>query len=332
MKTGNLRLASEAIEIEVDVTSGATITRIARPGGPNCLFEADWVSPVRASRSRSYGDPTLDWLSEYRGGWHGLFPNAGAPAVIDGLSIPFHGELSLAEWEITERSERSVTLIAGCRLPLVLTRVITLDESAATLRIVESATNEGDDSVSFLWGHHPALDVSKGGVLDLPGCSLHVSPSWRPSHGDLVPDARGTWPSVEGKEGQVDLRSVPVQPTERLVFLSNLDAHWAAYRPASGDAVAIAWDGETFPHAWLWTQIMGAGFPWYGRPEIVAIEPQSAPDDAGLALHRDAGRALKLAPADQRTAWVTVSLFDATPHPVVDVDRSGRVTLEKEIP
>ena len=98
-----LRLASPGLEVEVDPERGADILAIRRPGGPNTLATYDWQAPLRASRSSTYGDPTTDWLSEYRGAWQELFPNAGAACEVMGVPLPFHGEVSTARWEVADQ-------------------------------------------------------------------------------------------------------------------------------------------------------------------------------------------------------------------------------------
>jgi hypothetical protein len=63
--------------VELDERLGGEITRIQHDDR-ELLACYDWAAPVPVSRSVTYGDPKLDWLSEYRGGWQLLIPNAGA--------------------------------------------------------------------------------------------------------------------------------------------------------------------------------------------------------------------------------------------------------------
>ena len=73
--------------VEIDERLGGEITRV-RYDTAELLAVYDWKSPVRVSSSSGYGDPKLDWLSEYRGGWQLLVPNAGAACVVDGVPLP----------------------------------------------------------------------------------------------------------------------------------------------------------------------------------------------------------------------------------------------------
>ena len=73
-----IELQAPHLTVRVDADWGAQITHIGRTADENVLFHGDWQAPLRASRALSYGSATHDWLSEYRGDWQELFPNAGA--------------------------------------------------------------------------------------------------------------------------------------------------------------------------------------------------------------------------------------------------------------
>ncbi|MDH3308549.1 MAG: hypothetical protein OEO77_13660, partial [Acidimicrobiia bacterium] len=79
--------------VELNERLGGEITRIQHRND-DLLASYDWTSPVGVARSVTYGDETLDWLSDYRGGWQLLAPNAGTACEIDGVPLPFHGEWS----------------------------------------------------------------------------------------------------------------------------------------------------------------------------------------------------------------------------------------------
>ena len=68
---------------------GAEITHLGGGDGANLLYMGQWKTPLRASESYSYGSQLLDWLSEYRGGWQELFPNAGGAGDVLGCSGSF---------------------------------------------------------------------------------------------------------------------------------------------------------------------------------------------------------------------------------------------------
>ncbi len=326
-----LLLANEMIEVEVDPDRGADITAIRRPGGPNVLATYDWRSPLRASHSTSYGEPVTDWLSEYRGGWQELFPNAGDACEVMGVPLPFHGEVSTARWVVSDQTDDSVTLTTATRLPLVLERRMRLVEGEAVLSIEETARLDSDTAVPFLWGHHPAWMASDGARIDLPaGITIAADAGYATEHGDLAPGGAGIWPMAPGADGSsVDVSQVGAGPTERLAYLSGFAGRdgWTAIRGvAPGLGVAMAWDVATFPHAWFWWEINGPGHPWHGRSRIVAIEPHTAVPSDGLAAADERGEAHRLSPGQTHDTWLTVSLFDADDRPVRHVAADGAIT------
>ncbi len=320
-------LRTAHLTVEVAASRGAEIRRIERPGGDNVLFRQDWQTPVRATDSISYGSTENDWLSQWRGGWQELFPNAGAAAEALGVPLPFHGDVSSARWSVIERDATSVTLQSATRLPLMLTRRMWLDPDAPVLHLQETVHNESDLEVPFLWGHHPAFDALPGTVLDLPAGRAVAPADYRVAHADLVPgDYR--WPTGRHTGGhEIDLSLLPAGPVERVVYRPDVEAGWAALRRPDGLGVAMAFDTDVFRHLWLWIEIGGADFPWYGRSRVVAVEPMSSWPNDGLTAAIARGRADRLGPAGSVSGWLTLSLFDAGDAPVTGVDKDGSVSF-----
>lgn len=98
-------------------------------------------TPVPAARSKSYGDHKLDWLSEYRGGWQLLVPNAGVACVVDGVPLPFHGEWSRTRVDVRVLQPHRVQFRSGVRLPLVVERVVEVHDDP---RRISLTINDGD--------------------------------------------------------------------------------------------------------------------------------------------------------------------------------------------
>jgi hypothetical protein len=327
-----IELESGALRVVVDADRGGDIVFIGRPGGPNALFHGAWETPLPAGRSTTYGSGTLDWLSHYRGGWQVMFPNAGAECTVEGLPHPVHGEVSSAPAEVVEVSGDHLLLRSATRLPLHIERRMSLAADRPALLVEERIENESDWSLSYAWGHHPAIAATPGMRVDLPGGPVHVDEAFDDPHADLAPGAVGAWPEGALRSGGVTaLDRVPDMAVERVCYLPDRPAGWGAVRdPGTGRGVGLAWDIEAFPHLWLWEQMGGLRFPFYGRARLVALEPVSCWPGDGLARAIERGQAGTIGPRGSRTGWVTLSLFEATTEAVIGVDRAGRVSTTGE--
>jgi hypothetical protein len=328
-----IELESGSLRVVVDTGRGGDIVFVGSPGGPNALFHEAWDTPLPAGRSTTYGSGTLDWLSHYRGGWQVMFPNAGAECTVDGLPHPVHGEVSSAPAEVVEASHDHVVIRSATRLPLHLERRISLAADRPVIRVEERIENESDRAMPYAWGHHPAIAATPGMRIDLPAGPLHVDAGLDEPDADLEPGAVGTWPEAAlRKGGMAAMDRVPDAVVERVCYLPDRPAGWAAVRePATGHGVGLAWDLEAFPHLWLWEQINGTRFPFYGRARLVGIEPVSCWPGDGLARAIERGQARTIGPHRSQTGWVTLSLFEATAEAVTGVDAAGRVSTTDEI-
>lgn len=321
-------LAGEHLEVRIDPGRGGEFQHISRPGAANALAYHEWDAPLEAGRGPHYGSTELDWLSKYHAGWQVLFPNAGAESVVDGVPVAFHGEMSLASMEVLESSNSECVLRGVARLPLSLTRRIRLSPDRAALLIEETVKNLGSRSVPFLWGHHPTFPAIPGSRIDLPARRVEVEPR---TPGPLSQES-GIWPRLRDRDGaEVAVDTIPRDEQVRLLYLPDLEEHWAALRPPPGSdapGVALSWDGETFPHLWLWLQNADPGFPWYGRARMVGLEPQRSWPFDGLAPAIERGQALWLESGAEMTSWITLSLVEGADRPVAGVARSGEIRYE----
>jgi galactose mutarotase-like enzyme len=320
-----LELRTPGLTVVVQRSHGAEIRHLGSPNGPNVLFWQDWSTPVRASRSISYGDSEADWLSEWRGGWQEMFPNAGATAEALGAPLAFHGEVSRSSWTVLNATPTDITLQTQSRLPFTLTRRMWLDAAQPVLHIEETVQNDSSLTVPFIWGHHPAFDAVPGTLLDVPASRAVVPEGYDVAHADLAP-GEYQWPIADAKSGSsIDLRAVPDGPVERVVYLPDVASGWAALRRPDGVGVAMAWDAQVYRHMWLWTEIGGVDFPWYGRSRVMAVEPVSSWPNDGLTQALRRGRAQSLDPGAAVSTWLTIALFDSSDAAVVGVTREGKV-------
>jgi hypothetical protein len=206
-------LAAEHLHVTIDVGRGATVRELRAPGGANVLAERTWEAPLPASRSRSYGDGWLDWHADYPSGWQELFANAGDPWVVDGVPLPFHGEASVAHWDVLGARDDELHVRIVSRLPAVLERRMRLAPDRPALLLEEAVQNLSDRPLSVLWAHHPAFAARPAMRVDAPAARVCAERGWRPTHLDLNPGAEGRWPKLPGPDGAVDLSVVPSGPS-----------------------------------------------------------------------------------------------------------------------
>lgn len=305
------RVRAGDLEVTVDERFGGEITSI-RSQGRELLATYDWDSPVGVSRSVGYGDPKLDWLSDYRGGWQLLVPNAGAACVVDGVPLPFHGEWSRTRVTVSGRAADRIVMTAGLRFPLSVEREVSVATGPERVVVRTTVSNRSGGPLPFVWGEHPAFAVASGDHIDLPPVELF----------DVDGAPAGRWPTLDGPR---DLAVVDAGPsTESVHYLVGFARGWAAIRrPHVG--VALAWDVADFPAAWLWHEIASPGFPFYGRTSLVAIEPASSWPGTGLAGAIERGQAFVLAPGEQRSTTIGLIPFEPDGRAVTGASVDGTV-------
>lgn len=327
-----ITLQNNRIKVVVNTALGAETTHISGTDGHNLLYYGDWRSPVPVSESQSYGNGVLDWLSEYRGGWQELFPNAGGAGDVLGTPLPFHGEISRTRWRYEWLQEgREVVLSAAARLPLMIERRMRIDHQHPILFIDETIQSEVDFPVPYIWGHHPAWGpplTEAGSQIDLPAVNLSVDGGLDGPAVDLQPGSSHQWGEVRDRHGQpVDLSVIPHAPVQRLCYMHDLQGGWYAVRnPKRGLGLGLSWDVSVFPHLWFWQEIGGGqGMPWYGRAAITALEPATQYPSHGLAAAIEAGQARYLKPGERVSTSLVCVLFTATETAVKEVTPTGQV-------
>lgn len=318
-------LRGDQLVVSVDAEHGGQITRISTGSVENLLWWSDAQAPVRADRGLSYGSSVMDWLSSYRGGWQGLIPNAGADSEVLGVPLPFHGDTSTSRWSVLESDDSSIVMEVPSRLPLLVRRSVELQAGGSSFTVRETITNTADFPVPFVWGHHPAWLVDGETNVDLPESVLTVSPTFDTDLNDLTPGGVMPWPYARSKaDEQVDVSRVGAEPVERLASIGGFAEGWAALRWENlGLGLAMRWDVATFPFAWMWVEIGGKGFPWFGTARIIAIEPMSTAVGDGLAAAIARGEALVLHGGESRSTELSVSIFPTVGRPVLGFDGRG---------
>ncbi len=244
------------------------------------------------------------FLDCYEGGWQELFPSIGVPCDYKGAPLGIHGEVAIQSWDYRiikdDIDEISVLFWARtARMPFLLERKMTLKIDDTALYISEQVTNESEEELDFMWGHHPAfgpifLDDSCEILID-KGIISDISLDWS---GFCVEGGEHHWPIIKNKKGDhLDVSKVMKPDAKLLMKFGISDFNKAEYEIINRNkniSFCMQWDKKIFPHIWLWG-VYGGGkdFPWFGRAYTLALEPWSSiPGDFNRATEK--GDAIKI--------------------------------------
>jgi hypothetical protein len=328
----DVALNGDLLRVAVNPLVGGTITSIDHLGlGMSVLGTTPW-DPVPSPYISCAAPDEMTWLSRYGGGWPLLFPNGGDACNFDGVFHGFHGEASVAPWNV----ETDGTAIRLSRrfftVPVEMRREISVAGEVVTVR--ETVRMRGDRPIRVMWTHHPTFggDLLAGDFEIRTGArGVTVDDSYDPPTNPLKLGADGAWPSLAGKNGPVDL-SRPSGKMAALAYLRDLDEAWVTIRRLDNAlGVALSWDSRIFPCAWLWYELGGtAEQPWYGRARLLGVEPSTSWPGTGLAdIDRRGGRLLTLEPDDEITSVIRLHIFQPT-GPAHSVDENGRVIFFRD--
>ncbi len=320
-----LVLENGLVSVTVVPSMGGHVASLRDLGAERELL---WRNPRLAPRLAPYGAWFDDW---WTGGWDEVFPG-GDLSTLRGEKLPYMGELWCVPWTASPAAaaggaEASITAtglgnIAAARF----TRRLVLRAGEPVLWASYRIENLDVHPLPFTWGVHPAFAVTGGHRIDLPANGgMEVGVASDPLMGAV--GQRYPWPSLPvspsaspaAREGVHDMSAVLGR--EAGVFgghwATDLSDGWLALTDtAARRGVAIVFDREVFPHAWLW-QVYGG---WRGH-HLLAIEPwTSHPQDIDGAIA--AGRSRVLAPGAHLETRVAFALHEGLER-VAGVDRRG---------
>ncbi|MCW8131556.1 MAG: DUF4432 family protein [Planctomycetota bacterium] len=231
----------------------------------------------------------------HAGGWFECFPNGGGPGDLEGARIGFHGEVWGQPFRIDaieESPERCAVTLTGFtqRTPFRLTKTFSLRAGDPCLRIDEKATNLGEQDLKVLWGQHPTF----GGPFVDAHCRVEGPATSYFLDGE-DPPLRRKWPAQneQGRDlGQVHGKDARMS---RLVYLTDFaEGKVRLVSPTWKLAFEVEFDAARFPYVWFFENAGVLGAPWYGRAQMVALEPFT-----GMAGSLKEGHGLLKIPAGQ---------------------------------
>jgi Domain of unknown function (DUF4432) len=287
-----------------------------------------WPSPgglrdPRTTRPSSEGAGAF--MDFYEGGWQEILPSGGPPASYAGTSWGQHGETSTLPWDyrvqVDEPDEVAVALrLRLLRYPLLLQKVLRLRGERSILEVEERLTNEADEPLELMWGHHPTVGapfLSASCRFQLPGGTVRVPAEPAFERQRAMPGAVGTWPGIASVDGGVlDLSRMP-PPEDRVaefLYVTEMPEGWFAMtNDELGAGFGMCWDVDVFRHLWYWQVARGAyGYPWYGRTYSMALEPWTSWPGDGLPAAVGEGTALRLAAGEERSVRLCAVLWSNT--------------------
>lgn len=195
------------------------------------------------------------------------------------------------------------------RTPFALEKTLSLRRGEAVLHIDERLTNEADEPVDFMWGHHPALGegfLDDSCVIHAPARTLAVHPGPVFETQRLAPGSRHPWPLATTPDGRtIDMSRVP-PPSARvadMTYLTDLTDGWYAITNARRRVgFGMVFPKEIFSVVWYWLVARGGyGPPWWGRTYNLALEPWTTWPGTGLGEAVAAGRSRQLGPGESLT-------------------------------
>jgi len=312
MSSPLVSIASGQLKVTVNPQVGGTITSVVHvTTGLSVLGEVPWTAAETPIANFAARDET-QWLSRYSGGWPLLFPNGGDACTVEGLFHGFHGEASISPWTY-RASPASLSLQRRFfTVPAEMERELSVEGEWLVIR--EWVRMTGERPVEVMWGHHPTFgsDLLAGPVeITSGGRKVTVDDGFDPAANPLQPGAKGDWPVVAGKRKPFDLR-YPSGRISALAYVSDFDRAWIAMRRLDNAiAISLSWDAGCFPCAWLWFELAGtAEAPWFGRGNLIGLEPNTTAPAVGLAKAKArGGNLLRLQPGERLETTLRLRVF-----------------------
>lgn len=313
-----ITLISAAFEATITPERGADLVQVVDRATGTPLFTESPTGLARGGE-RVATDSMAGWLRGYPGGWQLLVPNAGPEREHAGTRQGFHGEASLAAWDVLAQDEASCKLETHLlTAPLRLCRSVSL--SGDTLTITDAIENLSPDAVETRIVQHPAFGApfldGESYVLtsaakivtdaDAPGSLAGADISGRP---DEVLEA-GLEP------GSIRLPS-PGSGASLFAALTEFATPEVTFcSPTRELAVRLEWDGGMLPHAWFWIEAnAGSGWPWFRRLYAIAVEPANVlPGEGGTPAHPRGGTGTPIAAGKSITLTTSLTRLALARH------------------
>lgn len=330
----SLIIENAALQAVVLPDKGGDIHRlIYKAQNIDVLWKTPWGLKRPAAGVPSTYSSQGAWMEAYPGGWQEIFPNGGGPCTYKGAELGFHGEASMTTWDYKFTSPTPNADAAELHLrtrlarsPFRIERLLRVEADKPILTIRERITNEGDEPMDYMWGHHPAFGepfLSGDCRIDINAKTLLTDDEYDPPFCPLSVNTKYAWPHGGGRDGKaaVDLSRVPPRDQPRALygyfqdFQSTEGMSWYAITNTKlGFGVGLIWPTEIFPYAWFWQELSASsGYPWYRAAHTMAIEPFTSYPGQGLVKVMEKTRTQKtLKPAENIAVELKFVFFESS--------------------
>ncbi len=286
-----------AVQVDVEGASlvvipelGAKIVSLTREGDDANFIWRDETRPLRAM---TYGDEFGNYDAS---GFDECFPTIGEcpypRAPWEGVTVPDHGELWTARWDVETDGRALTTVTDGVCLPYRFWRMIEAGDGPGAFRFVYRVHNLLGRSMETLWSAHPLLAARPGMQVLMPGNprgSIVFAGGGRIAEaGDIV------WPSVPTPDGGMTEYGAiggPELHANDKVCVETTDEGWVAlFDPGAGRFCALRVNRQDTAH--IAVCINHGWWPFSGQAGYwVALEPCTGfPDRLDEAMAAGRGR------------------------------------------
>ena len=334
-------LENEIVRITVLADKGADIySFVHKPTDTDFMWKTPWGVRDPSKSVPPTGDPSSIWLDFYEGGWQTVVPHGGYSDQIYGADFGIHGDVNLIPWDtvVVEDTPQLVSVrfsAKSVRMPMKVTKILTLVSGSPTLKVEESVTNEGEEDLDVVWLEHIAIGapvLSDKSRLFVPESKLRSHPESIDTNSKLEPDFIGDWPNMNAKDGSVlDFSRIPTKEDRSLdmAYMTEMSEGWyALLNEETNIGWAVSYPVETFKYLWYWRNFGGGyGYPWYGRCYNAGLEPCTSFGNGGIKQAQENGSALNIKSGATVSVTITAGPFTGTGI-VNRVDLDGNVTFE----
>jgi hypothetical protein len=334
-------IENDLVRITVLADKGADIQSfVHKPTDTEFMWRTPWGVRDPRLTVPPTGDGASVWMDFYEGGWQTVVPHGGTSDNVYGADFGIHGDVNNIPWDaqIIEDTVEKVSVkfsAKSVRMPIAVTKTLTLVAGSAMLRLDETVTNEGEEDVDTVWLEHIAIGppvLSDKARLYVPESRLLSHPESIDPNSKLELDFEGEWPNMNAKDGTVmDFTWIPPKEDRSLdmAYMTGMSEGWyALLNEESNIGWAVSYPVETFKYLWYWRNFGGGyGYPWYGRCYNAGLEPCTSFGNGGVKQAQENGTALNIGAG--KTVSVTINAGPFTGSGTVTrVDPEGNVTIE----